>query len=343
MVVACCHNAGFFHRPNLIGTMIRLLLIVFAFPIGYAMAGPSGILLRGPYLNMANHNSIVIRWRSSQTVAGRVRFGTSPDQLVSHMDETVARLDHVIRLTGLSPYTRYYYSVGSAGDSLTPENSEITSFSPAPAAADYTFRTSPLPGTAADTRVWILGDCGRGTQAQANAREAYYGFIGGRLPDLNLQLGDNAYNSGTDAEYQTDYFNMYANIFRKMPQWSTLGNHETNQNTDPLANHPYFDMFSFPAAGECGGVASGTEHYYGVDYGNIHFICLDSQASDTRVDDPGTPAINEEGPMAAWLRLDLASTTATWIIAFWHHPPYTKGSLAGQFHDHQTRCRGYRS
>ncbi|MEO5913677.1 MAG: metallophosphoesterase [Luteolibacter sp.] len=30
--------------------------------------------------------------------------------------------------------------------------------------------------------------------------------------------------------------------------------------------------------------------------------------------------------MAAWLRLDLASTTATWIIAFWHHPPYSKGT-----------------
>jgi hypothetical protein len=30
--------------------------------------------------------------------------------------------------------------------------------------------------------------------------------------------------------------------------------------------------------------------------------------------------------MATWLRADLASTTKTWIIAFFHHPPYTKGS-----------------
>ena len=30
--------------------------------------------------------------------------------------------------------------------------------------------------------------------------------------------------------------------------------------------------------------------------------------------------------MAAWLRNDLKSATATWTIAFWHHPPYTKGS-----------------
>ncbi len=31
------------------------------------------------------------------------------------------------------------------------------------------------------------------------------------------------------------------------------------------------------------------------------------------------------GAMANWLRADLAATTNQWIIAFWHHPPYTKG------------------
>lgn len=29
--------------------------------------------------------------------------------------------------------------------------------------------------------------------------------------------------------------------------------------------------------------------------------------------------------MASWLRADLTATTNDWIIAFWHHPPYTKG------------------
>jgi hypothetical protein len=32
------------------------------------------------------------------------------------------------------------------------------------------------------------------------------------------------------------------------------------------------------------------------------------------------------GTMANWLRSDLADTTQDWLIAFWHHPPYTKGS-----------------
>ena len=30
--------------------------------------------------------------------------------------------------------------------------------------------------------------------------------------------------------------------------------------------------------------------------------------------------------MLAWLENDLASTSKEWIIAFWHFPPYSKGS-----------------
>jgi hypothetical protein len=305
----------------------------------------SGTLTRSPYLNSPGPNSIVVRWKTSQQVVGRVRYGTSSSNLDQITNESTARTDHEVKLTGLSPYTRYYYSVGSAFDTLTPETAETTSFSPGapvPTAADYTFRTSPTPGTAVNTRIWIIGDCGRGTQVQANGRDAYYtssftgGFTGTRIPDLNLQLGDNAYNAGTESEYQTGYFNMYANIFRKMPQMSTLGNHDANNTTpgvDGNYSYPYFNMFTFPTAGEIGGVASGTEHYYSFDYGNIHFICLDSNSSTRTVDNPATIGVNEDAPMAAWLRQDLASTTATWIIAFWHHPSYSKGS-----HDSDTEA-----
>ncbi len=295
----------------------------------------SGTLTRGPYLNMPNDTSIVVRWRTSQAVVGRVRYGTSSDALTQITDEATVQTNHEVRLTGLTPYTRYYYSVGSAFDTLTPEVTDSTSVRtaaftiPAPTAADYTFRTAPTPGTATSTRIWVVGDCGRGSATQAAGRDAYYNWMGSRVPDLNLQLGDNAYNSGTDTEYQTGYFAMYPTIFRKMPQWSCLGNHDAN-NTTPGGggpySYPYFDMFTFPTAGQVGGVASGTEHYYSFDYGNIHFICLDSNSSVRTVDNAATASVNEDGPMAAWLRQDLASTTRTWIIAFFHHPPYSKGS-----------------
>ncbi|MEO8616001.1 MAG: metallophosphoesterase family protein, partial [Luteolibacter sp.] len=308
----------------------------------------SGSLTRGPYLNLANQESIVVRWRSSQSIAGRVRYGTSSNNLNQSADEAIPKTDHEIKLTGLTPYTRYYYSVGSANDTLTPEAAETTSFTPgapAPTAEDYTFRTSPLPGAAVNARIWIVGDCGRGSQVQASGRDAYYSFngspcyTGNRIPDLNLQLGDNAYESGSDEEYGIGYFSMYSNIFRKMPQWSCLGNHETNDSTSSSENFPYFDMFTFPTAGECGGAASGTERYYSFNYGNIHFICLDSQTSNTEVDNPATTGVNEDGPMASWLRADLAANTATWTIAFWHHPPYSRGSVNSDYTEQSITMR----
>jgi hypothetical protein len=275
-----------------------------------ATAG-SGTLTRGPYLNQANQSSLVIRWRSSQPVVGRVRFGSAPGSLTSIVDEAAATTEHVVQLTGLAPYTRYYYSIGSAADALAGGD------------AEHTFRTSPVPGTATDTRIWVLGDAGRANADQTAVRDAYHAWTGTRTPDLCLMLGDNAYNSGTDSEYQAAVFNMYPTMLRKMPLWSCLGNHDANNgSTSSTANFPYFDMFTFPTAGECGGMASGTERYFSFDYGNIHIINLDSQTSSRAT----IESTGSDGAMAAWLRNDLAGITATWIIAIFHHPPYSKGS-----------------
>ena len=313
--------------------------IVTSASVGITVTVPpsSGTLSRGPYLNSPNQNSIVVRWRTSQSIVGRVRYGLSSTNLDQFTDEGSAKTDHEVKLTGLTPLTRYYYSAGSAFDTLTPEATDTTSVKtaaysfPVPTAADYTFRTAPVPGTATPTRIWVVGDCGRGSASQAGGRDAYYNWMGSRVPDLNLQLGDNAYNSGTDTEYQTGYFAMYPTIFKKMPQWSCLGNHDANNgSTSTTANFPYFDMFTFPTAGECGGVASGTERYFSFNYGNVHVINLDSQTSSrSTIEKNGS-----DGPMAAWLRQDLASTTATWIFAIFHHPAYSKGS-----HDSDTETQ----
>lgn len=275
-----------------------------------ATAG-SGTLTRGPYLNQSSPNSMVIRWRSSQGIIGRVRYGLSPTILTESVDETWADTEHVIKLTGLSTNTRYYYSIGSATDSLAGGD------------AEHTFQTSPAPGTVKDTRIWVLGDAGRANADQAAVRDAYYAFTGSLSPDLCLMLGDNAYNSGTDEEYQASVYDMYPTMLRKVPLWSCLGNHDAgNGGTSIYANHPYFDMFTFPTAGECGGVPSGTERYFSFDHGNIHIINLDSQASNRDT----LESTGSDGAMAAWLRSDLAAVTATWIIAIFHHPPYSKGS-----------------
>ena len=102
---------------------------------------------------------------------------------------------------------------------------------------------------------------------------------------------------------------MYPTMLRKSVLFSTRGNHEADANA-------YYNIFNLPSSGQGGGVASGTEAYYSFDFGNVHFICLDSFGSDR----------SANSPQATWLRNDVAATTRDWIIAFWHHPPYSKGS-----------------
>ncbi|MDB6138151.1 MAG: hypothetical protein JWO94_1223, partial [Verrucomicrobiaceae bacterium] len=268
-----------------------------------ATSAGSGMLTRGPYLQKASPTAMTVRWRSSLSVIGRVRYGPSAANLTASVDEAAATTEHEIRLTGLLAANTYFYSVGSAADTLLGD-------------ATTSFTTPPVAGPAVPTRVWVLGDAGTSSASQSAVRDAFYNWTGSRTPDMVLQLGDNAYNSGLDSEFQTAVFDMYSAMLRKAPFWSCLGNHETNQATTFVDTYPYFNIYSFPTGGECGGVASGTEHYYSWDYGNIHFISLDSM----------TGGRSSTGAQATWLTNDLASTTATWIVCIFHHPPYTKGS-----------------
>ena len=43
--------------------------------------------------------------------------------------------------------------------------------------------------------------------------------------------------------------------------------------------------------------------------------------------------------MATWLREDLARNDAEWLIAFWHHPPYSKGSHHSDIEDQLVEMR----
>ena len=146
-------------------------------------------------------------------------------------------------------------------------------------------------------------------------RDAYYNFANGSYTDVLLMLGDNVYETGTDVEYTTRHFNVYRDLLRQTVSWPTIGNHDTAGSSSPSSTIPYYQSFSLPMSGEAGGVASGTEDYYSFDYGEIHFICLDSMTSSR----------SATGPMATWLRQDLANTLQKWVIAYWHHPPYSKG------------------
>ena len=263
------------------------------------------IILRGPYLQKANDTSMVVRWRTNIPTASMVDYGASPVSLIHTAFDNALKTEHILFIDSLAPQTKYFYQVKTTTDTLLFPDSSIY------------FKTYPTPGEETPLTAWILGDCGTGNNNARNVRNAYYNYIGDQHTDMVLFLGDNAYNDGTDTEYQTALFqNMYEQKLRNSVTWSCLGNHDGNSANSNTQTGPYYNIFTFPKEGECGGVASGTEAYYSYDFGNIHFLVLDSHESDRSVG----------GAMYDWCEEDLMNTMAKWIIAYWHHPAYSKGS-----------------
>jgi PKD repeat protein len=261
-------------------------------------------LVRGPYLQMGTPDSVVVRWRTSVAAGSRVEYGSAPGSLTEVVEDPAPKTEHSITLTSLDADTLYYYSVGTPATVLAGDD------------ADHFFLTSPISGTAKPTRIWILGDPGYGTADALAVRDAYYTYAGPTHTDLWLMLGDNAMSTGIDSQFQTKMFDVYHEMLRKSVLWPTIGNHDAATASSSNQSGPYYEVFTLPAAGEAGGEASGTEAYYSFDYANIHFVVMDSHETDRALG----------SPMLTWLESDLDSTVQDWIIAYFHHPPYTKGS-----------------
>lgn len=265
-------------------------------------------LVRGPYLQQGTDSSIVIRWATDIPIQGQVWYGTTPNQLSCVEQETTSNCDHEVELKGLTPDKKYYYAVGTLAE-VQQGGTEDYFFVTAPAKNLPREQVRPL-------RIWVIGDAGRGNELAAQVRDGYLNFTGTRHTDLWLMLGDNAYDIGTLDEYQRGVFEMYPQLLRCSVLWTAIGNHDAGSASSVDETGPYYELFTLPKNAEAGGVASGTAAYYSFNYGNIHFICLDSYGSDRSPD----------SAMFTWLQQDLASSDKDWKIAFCHHPPYTKGS-----------------
>ena len=280
---------------------MRSRFLLFAVLLAAAAGANAEALARGPYLQNVSGTAATLRWRTDVSSDSRVWLGTRPDSLSVVASDADRSRDHELRITGLEPGSRYYYAVGSRDTQLA-------------SGADYFFETAPV--RAEPTRIWVLGDSGTGTSGQREVRDAYYAHAGADETDLILMLGDNAYERGSDSDHQEKLFDVYRSILRHAPLWPTFGNHEALASSSESESGPYYDIFVLPRDGEAGGVASGTEAYYSFDYGNIHFVCLNSYDVSRAPD----------GPMVTWLRRDLAANDRDWTIAYFHHPPYSKGS-----------------
>ena len=61
-------------------------------------------------------------------------------------------------------------------------------------------------------------------------------------------------------------------------------------------------------------------------YATIEASGMTVSIVDRQVDEVWCQYLSGQPSRRTWLTADLAATSARWIIAYWHHPPYTFGS-----------------
>ena len=191
---------------------------------------------------------------------------------------------HVFDVTGLQPGTPYQYSVGSISS---------------------TFKTAPLDSR--PFRFVAFGDSGTGSTAQLDVRNRIDNLRAVKYVDFVLGLGDLVYERGEAADFNPKLFTPYSTFMDEIPFWPTLGNHDVATSN----GQPYLDAFYLPTNNP-----AGTERYYSFNYGNAHFVCLDSETSST----------SAGSPMMTWLAADLTADDHPWTFAFLHRPPYSRGT-----------------
>jgi hypothetical protein len=301
---------------------------LFFFLFFAAISSANGAsVVRAPYVQLATDSSVYVVWRTVGESAPALRYGLHPDQLDQQVpveqiltrlhssyggeqplykDAPVNHRQYEASITGLKPSTTYFYAVFDGDQRITPADQS------------YHFNTHPVPGSEAPLYFWVVGDSGTGGRAQGQVHQAMVDHLNttGRKLDLYLHVGDMAYGSGTNKEFQDRFFNMYEPTLRNTVCWASMGNHEGRTSKGENGVGPFYDAYICPTKAEAGGLPSGKEAYYSFDFGKTHFICLDSHDMDRR----------PSGAMAQWLKADLEKTKADFLIAFFHHPPYTKGS-----------------
>ena len=232
-------------------------------------------IIKGPYLQNVKTDGITIMWESDQPTLGIVVYGKTAEYGES-AEETGARRIHEVHLSGLEIETTHHYKVLSGRD----------------ASADRTFQTAVRPDS--PFRFVYYGDNKNGPHMhRRNALQ-----ISAEKPNIVLQCGDLVNRGNIYSQWERLFFTPAKPLIDHVPIYPSLGNHEDN------ADH-YFQFFSLPR----------TESWYSFEYGNAHFVVLDSNEDHLTA---GSPQVD-------WLIEDLKTSQAPWKFVSFHHPPFTAG------------------
>ena len=218
---------------------------------------------------------------------------------------------HTVKLTNLTPDTRYYYRCISGTDS-----SEV-----------YPFRSEPLPGTPGrHIRFVVFGDSrytdtipshlNEVCQAIIQTLGTKYGSAWYDSVNIVMHTGDIVYHGTTISRFQNEYFTPIANLSCSLPFMVSIGNHE--HESAYYFDYMKYEDFTDPLVA----ATPYNERFYSFDIADCRFVILNSNEHII-----GAPMQSE------WLDKVLAeSDTAAgidFVFPFAHHPWHTEVWTSG--------------
>ena len=322
-------------KPALVSTSLALLLWV-----GLACADFDGTAVDANLNATAQPDHVVLTWSddpaTTQTVSFRTALGVAAGSVVYRQagkdaNEAVsqaavattfrtAATDRVqgscllwtATLTGLEPMTRYSYAVKTdAGRS-----------------AVYSFTTGPRAGSPAPFTFLVFGDSQSGVPLKPDY-SAWHETVTAayaRNPDARflMNVGDFV-ETGHYYMHWNNWFAAARNVIACIPEMPVQGNHETYVDAEAktTAKPAYLTAQFRVFANGPEGLGGQT---YSFDYGDAHFVVLDSQEDEeAKIAGPILPK------QAAWLADDLTRSSKTWKLVFFHKTPfYNKAARANE-------------
>lgn len=257
---------------------------------GSALAQTTAAAFRSPYLQDLREDRATICWTSTSPGQGHVEFwddARAVHQVPATLRQAGTRYRFDATLTGLSPASSYAYRASQDGVPVGTAK----------------FATPGVP----NFEFLAFGDSGTGSPAQQQLAQRMLqqpaAFV--------LHTGDLVYPAGSFERYESLYFAYYEELMRKAPFFPCPGNHDYYETSCI----PYRALHSLPGESV---PAQDQGRYYSFDWGNAHFISLDTN-------DSLLEAVRGTGGMLRWLEADLETSQKFWRIVVLHHSPYAAG------------------
>ncbi|MHA1732972.1 MAG: metallophosphoesterase [Promethearchaeota archaeon] len=252
----------------------------------------------GPYLSFGTDSSreVVVSWESaSESSDSWLRWGVTLGDLAEVERATgEPTCHHSFRLDGLEPSTRYFYQISRDGGATT-----------------YNFRTGPALGSTEAFEFAVLGDIHSTHRDVRPGYKAIDRYAPGTA--FVVTVGDSINDGLQEADWR-DFFYQTTPFMSDRPWMNATGNHDTG-NPEKYRkflrawDHPFHDP-------ELGG-------FYSFQYGNAHFILLDSNNAGG-----WSPTPSDE--QFEWLESELERKARgnSWVFVFLHHQIYSTADFS---------------